>query len=193
MATRVILFDLDGTLWRGYEWYASVLNEVIGLDEATTMEQFHAGKNVFRLAKAARISRSRLITACRSRVNSLTMYDGVLSSLQQLSGGGWKLGVVTSLSERIAGPALAKLELNRFFGTKKFAARKPSPRSLCAALAELGEQADIRHYYVGDTSSDALCATRAGVTFAWASYGYGIVEPTTQMRVLRRFTDVLEL
>ena len=47
MATRVILFDLDGTLWRGYEWYASVLSEVIGLDEATTMEQFYAGKNVF--------------------------------------------------------------------------------------------------------------------------------------------------
>ena len=121
------------------------------------------------------------------------MYDGVLSSLQKLSGGGCKLGVVTSLSERIAGPALAKLELNRFFGTKKFAARKPSPRSLCAALAELGEQADTRHYYVGDTSSDALCATRAVSHLHGRLTDYGIVEPTTQMRVLRRFTDVLEL
>ena len=193
MATRAFLFDLDGTIWRGHEWYASVLSEVIGVDEATTMEQLAAGKNLFQLANEAGLSRSRLITACRSRVNSLTMYDGVLPSLQQLSEIGCKLGVVTSLSEHIAGPALANLGLERFLGAKKFAARKPSARPLCAALADLEEQADPRHYYVGDTSNDAQCAARAGVTFAWASYGYGMVEPATEIRVLQRFADVVAL
>ena len=193
MAARAFLFDLDGTLWRGHEWYASVLSEEIGVDEATTMEQLAAGKNLFQLANEAGLSSSRLITACRSRVNSLTVYDGVLPSLRQLSEVGCKLGVVTGLSKRIAGPALANLGLEPFFGSKKFAARKPSPRPLREALADLGEQADTRHYYVGDTSNDALCAARAGITFAWASYGYGMVEPATQMRVLQRFADVVTL
>ena len=188
-----MIFDLDGTLWRGYEWYASVLNEAIGLDRATTMEQLHSGGNLFRLANDAGLSRSRLITACRTRVNLLTMYDGVLSSLQRLSGAGFKLGIVTSLSKQIAAPALAGLSLEGFFGAMEFAARKPSPRPLWAALATLGEQVDTRHCYVGDSSSDALCAARAGISFAWASYGYGTVTPTTKMTVLRRISDVVEL
>ena len=193
MATRAFLFDLDGTIWRGHEWYASVLNEVTGLDEATTMERLAAGKNLFQLANEAGLSRSRLLAACCSRVNSLAVYDGVLPSLQQLSKVGCKLGVVTSLSKGIAGPALANLRLEGFFGAKKFAANKPSPRLLLAALADLGEQADTRHFYVGDTAADAVCAVKAGVTFAWASYGYGIVEPAKQTRVLQRFADVVAL
>ena len=157
------------------------------------MERLAAGKNLFQLANEAGLSRSRLITACRSRVNSLTVYDGVLPSLQQLLGVGCKLGVVTSLSERIAGSALANLGLERFFGAKKFAVRKPSALPLRAALADLRERADTRHYYVGDTSNDAQCAARAGVTFVWASYGYGMVQPATQIRVLQRFADVVAL
>lgn len=193
MAARTFLFDLDGTLWRGHEWYASVLTEVIGVDEAKTLERLATGENLFRLAGEDGLSRPQLITACRDRVNSLVMYEGVLPSLQQLSEVGCKLGVVTSLSERIAGPALANLGLDRFFEVNEFAARKPSPYPLLSALAALGEVADTRHYYVGDTPNDALCAARAGVTFAWASYGYGRVEPASQIRVLQRFSDVVAL
>lgn len=192
MAARVFLFDLDGTLWRGHEWYASVLAEVSGADEAATMERLASGENLFRLADESGLSRSRLISACRLRVNSLRMYDGVLTSLQQLSQVGCKLGVVTNLSERIAGPALDSLGLDEFFKVTRFAAKKPNPCSLLAALTTLGEEADTRHFYVGDTSNDARCAASAGVTFAWASYGYG-VEPAGRMRVLKQFADVVAL
>ena len=193
MAPRAFLFDLDGTLWRGHEWYASVLTEVIGVEAAKTMERLATGENLFRLAAEAGLSRSQLITACRDRVNLLMMYEGVRPSLQHLSEVGCKLGVVTSLSEHIAGPALANLDLDQFFEVKEFAARKPNPDPLRAALAALGEVADTRHYYVGDTSKDAQCAARAGVTFAWAAYGYGSVEPSSQVRVLQRFADVVAL
>ena len=193
MATRAFLFDLDGTLWHGHEWYASVLNEAIGVDEDTTIERLAGGENLFRLASEAGLSRSRLITACRSRVSSLTLYDGVLPSLQRLLEVGHKLGIVTSLPEPIAGPALANLGLMRFFEVRQFAARKPSPYPLLAALTALGEEAHTRHFYIGDTPNDALCAARAGVAFAWASYGYGIMEPTSEIRVLQRFADVVAL
>ena len=60
MAARAFLFDLDGTLWRGHEWYTSVLTEVIGVDEAKTMERLAAGENLFRLAGKAGLSRSQV-------------------------------------------------------------------------------------------------------------------------------------
>lgn len=193
MAERALIFDLDGTIWRGHEWYASVLSDAFGIDAATTSERLADGANLFGLAKEAGLSRERLIAACCSRASSLALYDGVLGGLEQISANGWKLGIVTSLSERIAGPALANLGIDSFFRTKKFAARKPSPSSLLTALSDLGETSDRRHCYVGDTAADAGCAARAGVTFAWASYGYGVVEPTTQMKVLREFRDVLSV
>ena len=193
MATRALLFDLDGTIWRGHEWYASILREVSGIEEAGTMERLAAGDNVLQLAKEVGLSRGRLIAACCSRINALTVYEGVFDGLTKLSAAGCRLGIVTSLSEQVAQPALVSLGLERFFGAKKFAARKPAPQPVRAALADLGETADKRHYYVGDTATDALCAANAGVTFAWASYGYGIVVPTAGMKVLQQFADVVSL
>lgn len=193
MATRALLFDLDGTVWRGHEWYASILKEISGTENAVTVGRLAAGDNVVQLAKDVGLSREGLISACRARINGLAVYEGVFESLSKLSAAGHKLGIVTSLSRHIAQPALAGLGLERFFEAKKFAARKPSPKPVHAALADLGETADKRHYYVGDTAIDAACAANAGVTFAWASYGYGIVVPTEGMKTLHQFADVVSL
>ena len=193
MAARAFLFDLDGTLWRGHEWYALVLHEVAGLEMTTTMKSLAEGKNLFHLARKAGLSGSKMIAECHSRIDSLKMYDGVLPSLRQLLELDCKLGIVTNLPERIAGPVLADLGLNSFFEVTKFAAKKPRPTSLRAALADLGEAIDTRHCYVGDTCQDALCAANAGITFAWASYGYGILKPQGKIQVLQQFTDVVAL
>lgn len=193
MAQRALIFDLDGTLWRGHEWYASVLAEVTFLDKAVAMEGLATGKNVFQLAKNAGLSKERFIRACHAHFNRLTLYDGVLASLRQLADYGCELGIVTSLSERLARPALERSGLEPFFRAKKFAARKPSPRALIAALATLGQQADPRHYYIGDTAQDASCACRARVSFAWARYGYGNLAPDEYDQVLGKFTDVTKL
>ena len=190
MATRALLFDLDGTIWRGHDWYAFVLKQVSGLEEALTMERLAAGDNIVHLAKEIGLSRGRLIRACCDRVNALEVYEGVFDVLRRLSAAERKLAVVTSLSEQIAGPALRSLGLHRFFGATKFAARKPGPQLVRAALADLGETANKRHYYVGDTATDAVCAANAGVAFAWASYGYGSVASAGEMKSLQRFSDV---
>lgn len=188
-----MLFDLDGTLWRGHEWYALVLYEVCGVDRAATRGRLAAGANVFQLAEEAGLSRLRTINACGERVESLEMYDGVVAGLQGLSERGRKLGIVTSLSPAIAGPALESLGLDQFFGVKAFAARKPHPGALLAALGELGEEAHARHYYVGDSVKDAECAARAGVAFAWASYGYGAMARVANVVLLEKFADVVDL
>ena len=134
-----------------------------------------------------------MIRRCQERLPWLETYDGVVAGLQQLTDVGRKLGVVTSLSESIARPALEHLGLDRFFRASAFAARKPNPAQLLAALADLGEEPDRRHYYVGDSSTDAECAARAGVAFAWASYGYGKVETNDTTDLLEGFSDVVEL
>ena len=193
MANRAFLFDLDGTVWRGHQWYASVLAEVTCLSRASIMASLATGGNIIRLSKEAGLSKERLITACHARIHLLTLYDNVCPTLKKLSGAGCKLGVVTSLPKRLADQPLSMLGLEQYFEVKIFAARKPSPRPLLAALAELNEEVDEHHYYIGDSLADSQCASRAGISFAWASYGYGKVESTQPHRVLHEFSDVLEL
>lgn len=193
MANRAFLFDLDGTVWRGHQWYASVLAEVTCLSRASIMASLATGGNIIRLSKEAGLSKERLITACHARIHLLALYDNVCPTLKKLSGAGCKLGVVTSLPKRLADQPLSMLGLEQYFEVKIFAARKPSPRPLLAALAELNEEVDERHYYIGDSLADAQCASRAGISFAWASYGYGKVESTQPRRVLHEFSDILKL
>lgn len=193
MANRAFLFDLDGTLWRGHEWYASVLADVAGLRRASILEGLASGGNIFRLSEQAGISKNRLVRACHARTDLLELYSGVRPSLKELAGAGHKLGVVTSLPKRLADPPLTMLELDQYFNAKIFAARKPSPGPLLAALAELKVVVDEHHFYVGDTAGDAECASRAGISFGWASYGYGKMESTQPRLVLREFSDVLKL
>lgn len=193
MANRAFLFDLDGTVWRGHEWYASVLAEVTCLSRTSIMASLATGGNIFQLSKEAGLSKERLIAACHARIHRLALYDNVCPTLAKLSGVGCKLGVVTSLSERLADTPLSMLGLDQYFEVKRFAARKPSPKPLLTALAKLNEEVDERHYYVGDTAADAQCASRAGISFAWASYGYGKAESIEPHRVLHEFSDVLKL
>ena len=193
MANRAFLFDLDGTVWRGHEWYASVLAEVTCLSRTSIMASLATGGNIFQLSKEAGLSKERLIAACHARIHLLALYDNVCPTLKKLTGAGCKLGVVTSLPKQLADRPLSMLGLNQYFEVKRFAARKPSPNPLLTALTELNEEMAKRHFYVGDTAADAQCASRAGISFAWASYGYGKAESIEPHRVLHEFSDVLKL
>lgn len=193
MASRAFLFDLDGTLWRGHEWYASVLADLTDLRRASILEGLASGGNIFRLSEQAGISKDRLVRSCHDGIDRLALYAGVRPSLEKFAGEGHKLGIVTSLPKRLADPPLAMLELDQYFEAKIFAARKPSPGPLLGALAKLNEEVDEHHFYVGDTAGDAECASRAGISFAWASYGYGKIAMVNPHRVLREFSDILKL
>lgn len=192
MAPRAFLFDLDGTLWRGHEWYATALSELAACDRNVALSQLAGGASVFNLADVYAVSRARIISQCVRSLDSLRLYDGIFEGLGRLVDAGCKLGIVTSLSRRLAEPALNHLAIANFFRHAEFAAKKPSPRPLLAALAALGEDGDRRHYYVGDMPNDALCAAKAGVSFAWASYGYGTA-PGSEAFVLTQFEDVVAL
>jgi phosphoglycolate phosphatase len=108
------------------------------------------------------------------------------------------MAVVTSLPARIAEPLLDCSGIRALFrdivSASNCAARKPSPVPLTFALTRIGVVPDRNVFYVGDQAGDAACAEAAGVSFAWASYGYGKDNPgISGGAVLKSFREVLLL
>lgn len=196
MAATAVLLDLDGTLWDSYPWYASVLARSgrLAVDEAIT--RLRAGESVVTLARECAVTRSRFARACREDGATAILYPGVCDGLRELEGLGVALGVVTSLPGCIAGELLARNGVAGFFPVVVDAssrAYKPSPRPILLALRQMGLGAGPGVYYVGDTDNDAKAACRAGIAFAWASYGYGSACPPGTTTALRQFTEVVGL
>jgi phosphoglycolate phosphatase-like HAD superfamily hydrolase len=70
------------------------------------------------------------------------------------------------------------------------ARHKPNPEPILVALRNLGEKPGPDCWYVGDTGQDALAATRAGVSFAWAKWGANCPEPLGTAMVLTNPVDL---
>jgi phosphoglycolate phosphatase-like HAD superfamily hydrolase len=103
------------------------------------------------------------------------------------------MGAVTNLPKWLVGPALKNLGMIHHFAACEYAAHKPSPSGLLKALAGMRQQPSACVIYVGDRQEDATAAARAGVSFAWASYGYGDHCPPSASVVLGSFSDLLKI
>ncbi len=102
-------------------------------------------------------------------------YPGVVDALKALAGQGATMGVCTNKAEKMAKLVLNDTGLLSFFdvviGGDTLSWRKPDPRPLTRAIAELGGSVE-KSFYVGDSEVDAETAKAAGVTFALYSGGY---------------------
>jgi phosphoglycolate phosphatase len=108
-----------------------------------------------------------------------TLYPGVVELLEELTRRGVPLGICTNKPWRTAEPVLEALALRPWFAVLVCpdpAPRKPDPALLTQALEALGAPSGGA-LYVGDVAADAEAAARAGVAFAWASWGYGGERP----------------
>ena len=197
MAARVILLDLDGTVWDSYPWYSRVL-ERVGHAKAGEIENaLRRGRSLIRLGKDLGVPRSRLIRVIEDTSEAIPLYDGVKPSLACLSERGTKLGIVTSLSGAIAVPMLARAGIDRFFRTVVHPGvcrtYKPKARPILVALEALAEAASPEVVYVGDREDDAVAARNAGIRFGWASFGYGDRTPSPGETALATFGEILQL
>lgn len=193
MAASTLLLDLDGTLWDSHEWYGAALCAGSGLAREDAVARLRAGHNVVRLAREAGISDARFGRLCYEAVSSLSLYPGVPEALRTLGGRGTLMGVVTNLPRRLVEPVIGDLGIAQHFATRIYNAKKPSGGGILRALGELGREAGVGAFYVGDMETDALAAQRAGVRFAWASYGYCDERPPQATAVLEEFADILTL
>jgi phosphoglycolate phosphatase len=195
MATSAILFDLDGTIWESYPWYASVLAKAAGGSIPERIQQLHDGQSVVSMARSCGLPFPTFLSRCVASASGLRIYPGVVQSLDELRRRGYSLGVVTNLSGRLVEPLLRELGLAEKFDTVIHAGncryRKPSPEPLLMAIRSIKGKRSTS-WYVGDKKSDADAAAAAGVRFAWASYGYGESCPDGAV-ILEHFRDVLSL
>ncbi len=155
------------------------------------------GQSVISIARSLGVTRSAIIELCIGNVERLELYPGVRKTLRKLTDRGCKLGVATSLSGKIAEPALMGLDLTDFFHAVVHAgncrAAKPSPRPLQLAQ-KLMEIEDVeKAFFVGDSEKDAYASLAANLPFAWASYGYTEEAPRNTHIILQDFTEVISL
>lgn len=196
MARSAFVFDLDGTIWDSYPWYSAILAPDDQAGRGRAISRLRKGASIITLAAEYGISRRTLMNRCSECTESLTLYSEVLETISSLNDAGHCLGVVTSLSGELAKLMLHRVGLSPFFDTVvhpgNCAARKPSPLPLLKALADLGGIPATSTTYIGDTETDHLCATRAGVRFLWAAYGYG-QRPKGEFSEVRGFAEVLTI
>lgn len=193
MAATAFLFDLDGTIWDSYPCYGAALGPALRCTSDDVVRRLHEGQNVVTLAGSAGVSNARFTTLCRAAIGDLALYPGVRETLIQLRGKNVPLGVVTNIPQRLIVPLLSDLRLDDYFGSVVCAARKPGPTGILRATAQLGVVADESVFFAGDSLTDARAAGQAGVSFAWAAYGYGIEPPAETPVILESFSGLLKL
>jgi phosphoglycolate phosphatase len=196
MAARALVFDLDGTIWDSLPWLARVVGGKNPRNERAALESLRGGIPAARLLKAAKVDARRFRSICQE-ARDFHPYDGVVTTLEHVQALGRPLGVVTNLPAWIARPMLGCVGLDDCFDSVVDFGRtrrhKPWPDPLELALSELGEEPGPDVWYVGDVDADAVAAERAGLSFAWATYGYGEREPQYASTSISAFADVANL
>ncbi len=198
MAAAAFAFDLDGTIWDSYPWYAGILGDLGKSDAATLLHELNGDGNVIRLMNRLGIARKTFLAECRHRVKAIPVYAPVRDTLDRLRTQSIPLGVASSLPGDIVTTMLDGSDLSNYFTSivhrGNCQATKPNPRPVIQCLEGLGITPGPSACYVGDRQADQGAAGRAGVTFAWAEYGYGkgVILGAGEVRITD-FKEILEL
>ena len=186
---RAVLFDLDGTLLDTAPDMVAALDEL--LDEAGrpavdyALARAHVSRGALglidlafgELEEAHRMSlRDRYLDIYERRVARATkLFDGMGEVLERIEMNGMHWGVVTNKPGFLTEPLLDALGLSSRSGATvsgdSLPERKPHPRPLLHAAAQLG--VDASHaMYVGDDARDVAAGNAAGMTTVAALYGF---------------------
>lgn len=196
MASTAFLFDLDGTLWDSRGFFAEAASSA-GLDFNQSLSSLKQGKPAAVLLREARVSQSKFKYLPTSLRHALLLYPETQRVLRQLQADALPMGVVTSLPGWIALPMLEVTGISQFFDVivdwNRCRRIKPSPEPILLALKDMKVDPAPHVWYVGDSEVDSQSARSAGVSFAWASYGYSPIRPIDANVFLRSLDDLLAL
>lgn len=188
--TRVVLFDLDGTLIDSLPDLHAAANVMLAAMDrpALTLETVRGfiGDGVPKLVErcldaaggrgegAFEAGLARFRDAYAADPATLTRpYPGVPETLAALREAGFALGVVTNKPAAPAETILAALSLRAHFGAvvggDSLPAMKPDPAPLAAAIEALGGGPAI---FVGDSETDEATAMNAALPFWLFTEGY---------------------
>jgi phosphoglycolate phosphatase len=195
MSGPTILFDLDGTLVHSAPDLVGALNRVlaeeghspveteigakmIGLGGRILVVNGFAARGVDLVDTPDRLEQltRRFLAIYESRIADETRpYPNVLTTLRNFADAGWRLGVCTNKTERMARLLLDKLDLSRRFhsiiGGDTFGIGKPDPRPVLGAIEAAGGN-PARALLVGDSAADIEGARAAGIPVIGVTFGY---------------------
>lgn len=187
--TKMILFDLDGTLTDSGEgiincaWYAlkafniplpdkEAMRVFVGPPLHDTFVRFGVPKD--RADEAVAIYRSRYVPIGKFEN---TPYPGVKELLEKLVEEGHKLYVATSKPEALSVEILEHFDLAKYFtlicGASTDRSRSIKEAVIAYLLEQTGAQENI--VMVGDTAFDVIGAKQHGIPTIGVSWGYGEV------------------
>ena len=205
---RLAIFDFDGTLADSWPFFLSVFNDIadqhgfrrIDAEQAERLRHYgprdvmrHVGMPAWKLPFASRsfIDRMRAVTT----TGRIPLFDGIGPILHELDRAGLRLAVVSSNAEEnvraVLGPELAGLMGQYECGMSIF-----GKAARIRKVLRLAGTAPSQALYVGDQTTDADAARRAGIGFGAVSWGYAPIEILRQVAPEREFgapADLLSL
>ena len=197
MAAEAVVLDLDGTVWDSRPWYAETIARLSDGSTSQVGRELKAGTSVVRAAKDHGVSKARLARAAKEDGACVQLYAGVVQTLDELRARGTPIGIVTNLPGWLVQPLLESTGIGEYAAAvatpRPGLPAKPKPHGIRRVLAEMGREADLETWFVGDTAVDAEAAEAATVRFAWASFGYESKMPPGTVKVLACFDEVLDL
>jgi phosphoglycolate phosphatase len=180
MRYDLIIFDLDGTLADSFTFFVSVHNQLAdrhGFRRIAAAEiDALRGRSAREVIRHVRLPRWKLPWVARSfvrlmRAAEIPLFAGIGPMLQHLQWSGAALALVSSNAadncRRILGDAHWQRLGHVECGASIFGKRRRIVRILRAAGVD-----PTRAIYIGDQSTDAEAARRAGVAFGAVAWGY---------------------
>ena len=177
-----VVFDVDGTLVDSRMSALGSLQQVVG--EYTGMippiEDLYfstgiPGENALRqlgITDPAALARWRQLAG--KLADRITIFPGIVKTLDLLQGLGCNLGIVSSRERGEYADEVTPLGLDPYFPVRVLVEdteqHKPEPEPMLEYLRRTGAAAE-ETLYVGDTIYDMKCALSAGVDFAFATWG----------------------
>ena len=186
MTTRLAIFDFDGTLADSFPFFLSVFNDIadqhgfrrVDVQQAERLRHYgprdimrHVGMPAWKLPLASR----SFIERMRENAARIPLFEGVGEMLRALDREGVQLAVVSSNSEQnvrlVLGSELAALVRQYECGMSIFGKAARIRKVLATARVPAAQA-----LYIGDQTTDAEAARKAGVAFGAVSWGYAPIE-----------------
>ncbi|MCA0423275.1 MAG: HAD-IA family hydrolase [Proteobacteria bacterium] len=190
--SRLIVFDLDGTLVDSAPDLIGSLNAVLAMEGIAPVPVEKArdlvGAGVKALLERGLAVAGRTVSPERFQqlfdaffahyadhiADRTRPYPGVIEALETLKAEGWRFAICTNKLETLSVKLVAELRLTHWFaancGGDTFSFRKPDARHLTETIRMAGG-ADIA-IMVGDSETDVTTARNAGLPVIGVPFGY---------------------
>ena len=189
MQNKVIVFDVDGTLFDTKAGITSTINDVLSrynMDPIDTEADKYIGPPIKQslikykgfmekdAEEATLMYRSIYIN---QYISMSKLYDGMEETLQTLISKGYKLCIATMKTKSQIDKLLDISGCEKYFDLV-YAAREDGSLSKGQMLNSIKQETNhnATYYMVGDTMGDYNAAKEAGYKFIAADYGYGKIE-----------------